>query len=100
MRIGTKSVLFGAHCFFIHPFFVAAGWWKLYGPTKIFIGRNESEPRAIRYDRAVYTSIFDPRLWIAFVIHDLGYFGKPNMDGDEGERHPEWGAGIMQRLFG
>ena len=27
MRVGTKSVLFGAHCFFIHPFFVAVGWW-------------------------------------------------------------------------
>ena len=29
MRVGTKSVLFGAHCFFIHSFFVAFGWWAL-----------------------------------------------------------------------
>ena len=75
MKIGTKSVLFGAHCFLIHPFFVAAAWWKLYGFP------------------------WDPRLWVAFFVHDLGYLGKPNMDGPEGERHPEWGAWVMRRLF-
>jgi len=75
MRIGTKSVLFGAHCFFLHPWFVALAWWKLYGFP------------------------FDPRLWVAFFVHDLGYWGMPNMDGPEGERHPEFGARIMGRLF-
>lgn len=76
MTVGTKSVLFGAHCFFLHPWFVALAWWKLYGFP------------------------FDPRLWIAFFVHDLGYIGKPNMDGDEGELHPYLGARIMLRLFG
>ncbi len=71
MKIGTKSVLFGAHQFLIHPWFVAAAWWKLYGFP------------------------FDPRLWVAFFVHDLGYLGKPNMDGEEGERHIELGARIM-----
>lgn len=75
MRIGTKSVLFGAHCFFIHPWFVALAWWQLYGFP------------------------LDPRLWIAFFVHDLGYIGKPNMDGPEGETHPQLGAAIMG-LFG
>jgi hypothetical protein len=75
MKVGTKSVLFGAHCFFIHPWFVFAAWWKLYGFP------------------------FDPRLWVAFFVHDLGYLGKPNMDGPEGERHVEFGAKIM-RIFG
>lgn len=75
MKIGTKSVLFGAHCFFLHPFFVAYAWWKLYGFP------------------------FDPRLWVAFFVHDLGYIGKPNMDGPEGETHPEFGADIMWTLF-
>ena len=75
MRIGTKSVLFGAHCFFLHPFFVFAGWWKLYGFP------------------------YDPRLWVAFIVHDLGYWGKPNMDGPEGELHPYLGARIMSFLF-
>lgn len=71
MKIGTKSVLFGAHCWFIHPWFVAAAWSKLYGfPT-------------------------DPRLWVAFFVHDLGYWGKPNIDGPEGESHVEFGARVM-----
>lgn len=76
MRVGTKSVLFGAHCFFLHPWFVAAAWWKLFG-----------FPR-------------DPRLWVAFFVHDLGYLGKPNMDGPEGERHVELGADFMSIVFG
>lgn len=37
MRIGTKSVLFGAHAFWIHPFFVALAWW-LYLPRVILSG--------------------------------------------------------------
>jgi hypothetical protein len=76
MKIGTRSVLFGAHQFLCHPLFVAAAWWKLYGFP------------------------FDPRLWIAFYCHDLGYIGKPNMDGPEGEQHVELGARILGRLFG
>jgi hypothetical protein len=75
MKVGTKSVLYGAHCFLIHPIFVAAAWIKLYGFP------------------------WDPRLWIAFFVHDLGYWGKPNMDGSEGETHPELGAKIMHFLF-
>lgn len=75
MTIGTKSVLFGAHQFLLHPWFVAAAWWRLYGFP------------------------WDPRLWVAFVVHDLGYLGKPNMDGPEGETHPELGAHVMWWLF-
>lgn len=76
MKVGTKSILFGVHQFLIHPLVVAMAWWILYGFP------------------------WDPRLWIAFVVHDLGYWGKPNMDGPEGESHPEFGARIMARLFG
>lgn len=75
MRIGTKSILFGAHQFAIHPWFVAWGWWQLYGFP------------------------WDPRLWVAFFVHDIGYFGKPNMDGPEGELHPYTGARLMGFLF-
>lgn len=46
-------------------------WWKLFGFP------------------------WDPRLWIAFVVHDWGYWGKPDMDGEEGESHPHLGASIM-----
>ena len=61
MNVGTRSLLFGVHQFAIHPWFVAAAWWRLYGFP------------------------FDPRLWVAFFVHDLGYWGKPNMDGAEGD---------------
>lgn len=76
MRVGTKSVLFGAHCFFIHPFFVAAAWRRLYGFP------------------------WDPRLWAAFLFHDIGYLGKPNMDSFEGEQHVLLAGHIMGSLFG
>jgi hypothetical protein len=76
MKIGTKSVLYGAHCFFLHPWFVAAAWWQLFGFP------------------------WDLRLWVAFFVHDIGYWGKPNMDGDEGEEHPRTGAILMYKLFG
>lgn len=75
MKIGTKSLLFGAHQVAIHPWFVAAAWTKLYG-----------FPR-------------DPRLWLAFLVHDWGYWGKRAMDDEEGERHVELGARIMAWLF-
>lgn len=75
MNVGTRSLLFGYHCFFLHPWFVALGWWKLYGFP------------------------WDPRLWVAFFVHDLGYWGKPNIDGPESESHVELGAKIMGRLF-
>ncbi len=76
VKVGTRSLLFGAHQFAIHPWFVAAAWWRLYGFP------------------------WDPRLWVAFFVHDMGYWGKPNMDGPEGETHPELGGRIMGRLFG
>lgn len=75
MEIGTKSVLFGAHQFLIHPWFVALAWWKLYGFP------------------------WDPRLWVVFFLHDLGYWGKPNMDGPEGESHVLWAAEVVHTLF-
>jgi hypothetical protein len=42
----------------------------------------------------------DPRLWAAFFLHDVGYIGKKNLDGAEGETHPEFGGKIMAALFG
>lgn len=75
MKTGTKSLLWGYHQVFLHPLFVAAGWTKLYGFP------------------------LDPRLWVAFVVHDWGYWGKPNMDGKEGTLHPFTGARIAGDLF-
>lgn len=87
MKVGTKSVLIGAHCFFIHPLVLALAWYKLYGWGKVHD----------RYVGAV--SLKNPLLWICFFVHDLGYWGKPNMDGDEGEVHPYWGAEFMQKVY-
>lgn len=87
MKTGTKSVLFGAHCPLIHPWFVAWAWWQIYR-------------WAPALDGGTWPGILDPRLWIAFVIHDLGYWGKAMMDDAEGERHPLWAAAAMRKLPG
>jgi len=76
MRVGTKSVLFGVHAVWIHPFFVAWGWWKLFGFP------------------------WDLKLWLAFALHDVGYIYCPNMDGSEGEEHVVLGGRIMGWLLG
>jgi hypothetical protein len=75
MNIGTKSLLFGVHQFLLHPLFVAWAWYKLYG-----------FPR-------------DLHLWVAFVIHDWGYWGCRELDGPEGQKHSEWAAWKMWKWF-
>jgi len=42
----------GAHCFLLHPFFVAWGWNRFFGFT------------------------WDPPLGFAFALHDIGYIGR------------------------
>ena len=75
MQIGTKSLLFGIHQVFVHPYVVRKAWKYLYGkPTW--------------------------KEMICIIIHDWGYWGKPNLDGPEGETHPELGAKIAGMLFG
>ena len=76
MRVGTKSVLFGVHAVWLHPFFVAWAWWKLFGFP------------------------WDLRLWFAFVLHDIGYLRKRKMDDLQGEQHVVLGGRIMGWLFG
>lgn len=76
MNVGTKSVLFGVHCFWWHPITVAFAWRKLYGHW----------PRR--------------KEWCAIICHDLGYWGCPNMDGPEGREHPERGAVLAYHLAG
>lgn len=76
MTVGTRSLLFGVHQIFLHPLFVALAWKDVYG----------------RFPR-------DPRIWIAFIVHDWGYFGCPNMDGHKGKLHPLLGARIISFLF-
>ena len=76
MTIGTKSLLAGAHCLLLHPFYVARAWTALFGFP------------------------WDIRLWFAFALHDAGYFGCKDIDGPSGEAHVVAGARIIGQLFG
>lgn len=67
MLVGTRSVVFGVHQFLWHPITVFLAWCELYGMP------NWKE-------------------LVCIFIHDIGYLGKPNMDGSEGETHVLWGA--------
>ena len=75
MKIGTKSLLFGAH-WPAHNAAVILAWRWLYG---------------------TWPSI---REAAAILIHDIGYLGCPDLDGPRGTRHPELGARIAGRLLG
>ncbi len=75
MNVGTKSLLFGAHQFLLHPLMVLLSWLVYYKQMPKF------------YQLC------------AIVTHDWGYWGSPNMDGEEGREHPEKAANIW-RLSG
>jgi len=75
MTIGTKSVLYGAHQFIIHPFVVLRAWVCLYG----------------------WPNLYE---LLAILVHDLGYIGKDNIDGCSGKSHPILGARIVRFLTG
>jgi len=87
MTIGTKSVLFGAHAFWLHPLIVAMAWFKLHRFKCVKCPHT-----------GVCTSILDPRLWLIFIVHDLGYISKPDLDGSEGELHPLFGGKIVNQI--
>ena len=76
MKTGTKSILFGVHQFILHPLVVFAAWVWLYKKLPTW---KES---------------------ICIIIHDWGYWGKERMDDAEGERHPELGARIAEKMLG
>lgn len=101
MKLGTRSVLYGYHAFWFHWLTVAIGWYKLYGFRRIRIGTTtRTGALGVTLAVPVTASFFNVRLWLAFFLHDLGYWGSPNMDGPEGERHPEWAARKMRGWFG
>ncbi len=75
MLTGRKSLLFGVHQFIWHPITVFLAWRRLYGRP------NWKE-------------------FVCIVIHDWGYWFAPNMDGEEGEKHPEFAARLAYRWLG
>ena len=76
MNLGTKTLLFGVHQIFIHPFFVTVAWVKL------------------------YRSFPSWRELFCIFVHDWGYWGKPNLKDADGDRHPELGGKIAGYLLG
>ncbi|MDB5054019.1 MAG: hypothetical protein JWM44_2069 [Bacilli bacterium] len=76
LPLGRKSILIGVHQFIWHPITVYIAWIECY---KRFPTFKES---------------------VCILIHDWGYWNAPNMDGAEGETHPEAGAKIAGFLFG
>lgn len=64
MKIGTKSLLIGAHQILWHPFTVMLAWRELHGKWP------------------------DWRTAVCIFIHDLGYWGCSDMEGEEGQNHP------------
>lgn len=74
MKIGTKSVLFGVHAFWWHFITIGIAWKRLF---KVWPTWRE---------------------WVCIFVHDLGYWGKPNIDGPEGRQHPVAGAWLASEL--
>lgn len=75
MTRGTLSLLVGAHQFIVHPIAVIIAY------------------------RMLYKCWPDLAELLCIIVHDWGYWGCPNMDGDEGSEHPELGARIARRLL-
>lgn len=74
MKLGTRSVLYGVHQFAWHPVTVYMAWRHLYKSN--------------------------PKWWetICIAVHDLGYIGCPDIDGDVGREHPRVGAELAATL--
>jgi len=75
MKMGTKSLLIGAHQFLWHPLTVFFAWVDLYGWP------NWKE-------------------MVCIFIHDWGYWGLDNMEGPEGQWHPAYAANIADEYLG
>lgn len=74
MKIGTKSLLFGCHQFLWHPLTVALAYRKLFRQWPDLVG------------------------WLCIVFHDVGYWGRGDIDGKEGKLHPLLGAQLVGKL--
>ena len=64
MKSGTKTLIFGVHQFIWHPLTVVLAWMDL------------------------YHEIPNWKTLVCIFIHDFGYFGLSDIDGEEGSHHP------------
>jgi hypothetical protein len=74
MKIGTKSLLFGCHQIFWHPITVMFAYRKLFRQWPDLPGL------------------------ISIAVHDLGYWGRGDIDGEEGKQHPFLGGNIVGKI--
>lgn len=72
--VGTKSILFGVHSMFFHPWNVGYAWRRIYGK---------------------WPNFFE---WCAVICHDAAYFSKTSIDGEDGKKHPFGGARIAGKM--
>lgn len=75
MKVGTKSLLIGAHQFLWHPFTVMLAWGELHGKWP------------------------DWKVAVCIFIHDLGYWGCSDMEGEDGKWHPRFAAILADKWF-
>lgn len=93
MRVGTKSILFGVHAFWLHPIFVAIAWVKIYGSLP-----SKPHSDSIKRFRGKRSPLWP--VYLSFIVHDWGYWGCRSMDGEDGKLHPILGAKIVERFYG
>lgn len=74
--VGTRSLLFGVHQFLWHPLTVGLAWRRIHKEWPTF------------------------REWICIAVHDIGYWGCDDMDGDCGKLHPIRGSVVAAALVG
>lgn len=76
MTIGTRSVHFGAHAFWLHLWFLAAAWVRLFGsrgtsgyglPSQFMI-LDTSAKMMSKGRMAKRTSSWAPELWVSFSV--------------------------------
>lgn len=76
MKVGTRSWLWGAHHWWHHTRWVWRAWCWLYGRRPTW------------------------REGLAIAMHDIGYLGCEDIDGDQGVLHPARSASLVQALAG
>ena len=76
ITLGTKTLLFGVHQILIHPLMVTLAWAKLYHTFPTW------------------------RELLCIMVHDWGYWGRPNLKNEDGDRHPEFGAELAGKVLG
>lgn len=77
MTLGTRTLLFGVHQIAIHPFFVWIACLKTWG----------------------WRDAVDPRVLFVILVHDWGYLGCAEIDGEQGKWHPVLGAWLVSAIL-